>query len=70
MNANLPLCMAQALAAFAPPSSEVNQILAEAKLAERQRQQIDHDMHSDKACDGYGQRAYRVAMAIQQRGSV
>ena len=65
MNATIPLCLAQALAPFAPPQSVVHQIVKAPELPEAQRQQIDEAMHADKLCDGYGQRNYRSALFAQ-----
>ena len=48
MNATLPLCIAQALAPFAPPQSMVHQIIKTAELTEAQRLQADMAMHADK----------------------
>ena len=48
MNATLPLCIAQALAPFAPPQSMVHQIIKTAELTEAQRLQADMAMHAAK----------------------
>lgn len=48
MNATLPLCIAQALAPFAPPQSMVHQIIKTAELTEAKRLQADMAMHAAK----------------------
>lgn len=65
MNATLPLCLAQALTPLAPPQSMVHQIVKPADLTEDQRATIDAAMHADKLVDGYAQRKYRSALALQ-----
>lgn len=68
MNASLPLCIAQALAPFAPPSSVVHQIVREAReLSEAECRAIDSAMLADKVVDGYGRRNYLAAMVDQMR---
>ena len=65
MNAALPLCLAHAMAPFAPPQSVVHQIIKAPELTESHRQQIDEAMHADKLRDRYGQRNYQSALALQ-----
>lgn len=65
MNATLPLCLAQAVAPFAPPQSVVHQIVKAIALTDEQRQRVDLEMLADKSIDGYGQRQYRSALALQ-----
>ena len=65
MNAALPLCLAQALVPFAPTQSVVHQIIKAPELTEPLRQQIDEAMHADKLRDGYSQRNYQSALALQ-----
>lgn len=65
MNATLPLCLAQVPAPFVPAQSVVRQIIQVPELTEDQRQQIDEAMHADKLRDGYGQRNYQSALALQ-----
>ncbi|MDZ7892365.1 MAG: hypothetical protein U5L73_11485 [Rhodoferax sp.] len=60
MNAQLPHCLAAALAPFAPPSSIVHQI-----VSEEQAKRIDAAMHADKKQDGYVQRLEANAMRLQ-----
>lgn len=65
MNASLPLCMAQALAPFAPPSSVVHQI-----VSEEQAQRIDaamlHDKQTNRAEATLAAQALRLQ--IQRQG--
>lgn len=69
MNAALPLCLAGALAPFAPPKSVVHQIIKAPELTEAQRAAFDAAMHADKLADGYGQRNYQSALALQIKHS-
>lgn len=67
MNASLPLCLAQALAPWAPPQSVVHKIVNAGELNEVQRTAIDAAMHADKLRDGYGQRNYSSALALERQ---
>lgn len=60
MNARIPLCMAQALAPFAPPSSVVHQI-----VSEDQALRIDLDALLDKKANGYDRRNDAAALRVQ-----
>ena len=60
MNASLPLCMAQALAPFAPPKSEVHRILAASE-----RDLIAADLANNAAKATFHQRNDAAAMAFQ-----
>lgn len=60
MNAQLPPCLAAALAPFAPPSSIVHSI-----VSEDQAKRIDAAMLADKKQDGYARRLEANAMRLQ-----
>lgn len=61
MNARMPLCMAQALAPFAPPSSVVHQINEQARRA----LQADLDILSGKNSGRFEDRRNEAALRQQ-----
>ena len=61
MNARIPLCMAQALAPFAPPSSTVHQIVSEDRAL-----QADLANLRLKQSGRVEQRGDEVAVRVQQ----